>query len=93
MKYATITGWKGDAGDKFNAKMAERIYGYENWDKTAAENEVFAHCEQQLTGGEVMDPGCFPIFYELSQFDTVSGHTELLLFSDNDFEIEWRDED
>jgi len=86
MKYATITGWKGEAGTKFHGEMAKRIKGYEGWNKAAIEGEVFSRCEEQLTGDEAMD-------YELSRFDTVSGRTELLSFYEEDFEVEWREED
>lgn len=85
MKYATITGWKGDAGEKFHVDMAERVKGYENWNHRATELEVFSECESQFTEG--LDAA----EYELSQFHTVSGNTELMRFDEADFEIEWQE--
>lgn len=87
MKYATITGWTGDAGDageKFHNAMRDRVKNYDNWNRDAVESELFARCEEQLTGGESMD-------YELSQFETVSGHTELMSFDPDEFEVEWKE--
>ena len=77
----SIKGWKNDAGEKFHAAMTEKVKGYEGWDHAEVEREVFNRCEQQHTDGESMD-------YEISQFQTFSGHTELLRFSDDEFEME-----
>ena len=84
--FPIITGFASkDIENQFVSEMTARIKHFDRWNLDSIKSELFSRIEDQLSSDESLD-------YELSQFDTLSGHTELISFDKSEFCIEWRDE-